>query len=185
MTEYYLRDQYFNWLCKLVSNEQYTRGYSYQKLFAYLDCVAFDYTIGMDGNRDSDGIDLRYRFGNENRYEPSMIASILDVRPCSVFEMMIALAIRCEETIMNNPDDDYGPDKWFWLMLENLGLESMNDYTYDENYAGMIVHRFLSREYERNGEGGLFVVKNKPNVDLRDVEIWCQMCWYLDEYLKM
>jgi hypothetical protein len=185
MTEYYLRNQYFDWLCRLVDNKKHTRGYSYQKLFVHLDSINFDYTIGMDGNRDGDGIDLRYRFGAEHKYEQPMIASILDVRPCSVFEMMIALSIRCEETIMNNPDDDYGPDDWFWIMLENLGLESMNDYAYDREYVDIVIHRFLNRDYEPNGEGGLFVVKNKPNIDLRNVEIWCQMCWFLDEYLRM
>ena len=184
MTEYNLRNQYFVWLCKLVDDRQHTGEYSYQKLFVYLHNTDFRYTIAMDGNRDEDGIDLRYRFGNVNNYEPALIASVLDVRPCSVLEMMCALAVRCEETIMNNPDDDSGFGKWFWLMIKNLGLEPMDDWRYDESYVSFVVDRFLNRDYNRNGEGGLFVLHHARE-DMRNVEIWCQMCWYLDQYLRM
>lgn len=184
INERHLKNQYFEWLCGLVDNEKQTNGYSYQKLFAHLDNIDFRYSIGMDGNRDGDGIDLRYRFGEDCNYDPRLIASVLDIRPCSVFEMICALAIRCEESFMNDPDNDNGPDKWFWVMIENLGLMSMCDNNYDETYISFVVERFLNREYERNGNGGLFTT-NRPNVDLRYVEIWNQMCWYLDDYLNM
>lgn len=184
MNEYFLHNQYFEWLCELVDNKKYAKGYSYKKLFAYLHNVNFNYLIAMDGNRDEDGIDLRYRFGSENGIHQAEIASILDVRPCSVLEMMCALAIRCEETIMNDPDHDYGTDKWFWVMLENLGLESMNDICFDKREAMIIIDRFLNRDYEYDGKGGLFQLRHPPK-DLRTVEIWYQMCWYLDEYLNI
>ena len=125
------------------------------------------------------GIDLRYRFGYENSYENTMISSYLDNSPCSVLEMLIALAIRCEEHIM---DDRYRnrTGQWFWGMIENLGLRKMTDARFDEDYADEIIQRFLDRRYKRNGEGGLFTVEHCRR-DLRTVEIWYQMCWYLDE----
>lgn len=184
MNEYFLQNQYFDWLYDLVYNSKYAKGCSYKKLFSYLHNVNFDYSIEMDGNRESDGIELRYRFGNINQYPQSAIATFLDIRPCSVLEMMCALAIRCEESIMNNPDYSRGPDKWFWVMLDNLGLQEMDDSIFNENFANDIISTFLNRQYRYNGAGGLFKLNNPPN-DLRKVEIWYQMCWYLDEYLNM
>jgi hypothetical protein len=67
-------------------------------------------------------------------------------------------------------------------MISNLGLSSLNDTRFDSRYLNRVVTRFLNREYERNGEGGLFTVKN-CKYDLRTVEIWYQMCWYLDDIL--
>jgi hypothetical protein len=137
----------------------------------------------MDGNRAEDGIDLRYRFGYEQGYDSPMIATLLDDRPCSVLEMLIALAIRCEEHIMNDPDIGNRTGQWFWNMIINLGLGFMDDTKFDENYVKDVISRFLYRKYKRNGEGGLFTVEHCKN-DLRTVEIWYQMCWYLDEVLE-
>ena len=180
MTRSELNSEYFDWMCRLVCNRRYTRGLSYQKLLRFLHSVDFNYTIEMDGNREEDGIDLRYRFGYENSYENTMISSYLDNSPCSVLEMLIALAIRCEEHIMNDPDIGNRTGQWFWDMIENLGLRKMTDARFDKNYADEIIQRFLDRRYKRNGEGGLFTVEHCRR-DLRTVEIWYQMCWYLDE----
>lgn len=182
MTRSELNGRYFEWMCQLVLDQRYSKGLSYRKLLRFLNRVDFTYTIAMDGNREADGIDLRYRFGYENSYEKLMIASYLDNKPCSVLEMMIALAIRCEEHIMDDPDVGNRTGQWFWNMIVNLGLGSMTDSKFDEEYATEIIDRFLDREYERNGEGGLFTVEH-CNRDLRMVEIWYQMCWYLDELM--
>lgn len=175
-----LNAKYFNWMCQLVSIRRYTHGRSYRKLLKFLHTVDFYYSVPLDSNREADGIDLRYRFGYENSYGESMIAVYLDNRPCSVLEMMTALAIRCEQSIMDDPDIGDRAGQWLWNMLVNLGLEGMDDEHYDEDYTDKVVRRFLNREYKRNGEGGLFTV-NHSGRDLRDVEIWYQMCWYLDE----
>lgn len=181
MTRNELNSEYFNWMCQLVCDERrYSRRLSYRKLLSFLNSVDFNYTIDMDGNREEDGIDLRYRFGYENSYESSMITAFLDDQPCSVLEMMIALAIRCEEHIMDDPDVGDRTGQWFWNMIVNLGLGSMTDDKFDECYVERVIDRFLNREYERDGEGGLFTVKHCKH-DLRTVEIWYQMCWYLDE----
>lgn len=182
MTENELNNRYFDWMCRLVLERRYSKGHSYHKLLRFLHSIEFSYIIPMDGNREADGIDLRYRFGYENSYKDSVIATYLDNRPCSVLEMMIALAIRCEENIMDDPDVGDRTGLWFWGMIDNLGLKGMNDINYDEQYTNKIIKRFLSRNYKRNGEGGLFTVK-KSGRDLRNVEIWYQMCWYLDEFV--
>ena len=174
------RDQiindYFEWLWNFTK----CRGHSQnRKIITLLHNVEFRYSIPMDANREEDGIDLRYRFitevGIPKNYQE--VYGYLD-GPCSVLEMMIALAIRCEESIMDDPDIGDRTSEWFWLMMKNLGLDYMSDRKFDRDIAEEKISIFLDRRYKRNGEGGLFVVNGRR--DLRKVEIWYQMCWYLD-----
>ena len=176
-------NEYFDWMCQLVSDKQYIGNRSYRKLLSKLHNIPFTYTIDMDGNRAADGIDLRYRFGYERNYEDYIIASFLDDKPCSVLEMIIALALRCE-TIMEDPDYGDRTGEWFWGMIESLGLESMDDTSFNRDYVDDVIDIFLSRDYGRDGRGGLFTIKH-PKRDLRTVELWYQMNWYLDSILKI
>lgn len=181
MTKTRLSNLYFSWMCSLVSNHRrYSKKPSYTKLLKFLHSVDFSYIIPMDDNRAKDGEDLRYRFGYEHDYEDAMIATYLDDRPCSVLEMMVALANRCEESIMDNPDYGDRRGQWFWNMIVSLGLGNQHDENFDEEYAMFVIDRFLNREYERNGKGGLFTL-DRPHRDMRSVEIWYQMNWYLEE----
>lgn len=183
MTQDELTNRYFDWMYQLVCNDEYNRRLSYRKLLCFLHDVEFTYIIDMDGNREADGINLRYRFGYECRYDDREIAACLDNRPCSVLEMMIALALRCEDDIMDDPAEGNRIGEWFWEMIVSLGLGSMNDRKFDRCYAETVIARFLNREYEPNGRGGLFTVEN-PRRDMRNVEIWYQMQWYLNDILE-
>ena len=180
MTKNELIDRYFDWMYQLVVDDRYTK--SYRRLFSRLYDTEFIYTIPMDGNRAEDGINLRYRFGYEQNYSDSMIASLLDDRPCSVLEMMTALAIRCEEHLMDNPDIGDRTKKWFWDMLSSLGLDHMDDARYSRHHVDQVLDRFLERDYARNGKGGLFTVNNGR--DMRATEIWYQMNYYLMNLIK-
>jgi hypothetical protein len=140
----------------------------------------FRYTISKDRNRAKDGIDLRYRFAltEDQKYSYRSIMDYLD-GPCSVLEMMIALSIRCEETIMDDPNVGDRTGQWFWGMITNLGLGAMVDTRFDSRRVDEIIETFLDREYEPDGKGGLFTIR-RCDKDLRSVEIWYQLCWYLD-----
>jgi hypothetical protein len=96
--------------------------------------------------------------------------------------MMVALSVRCEETIMDDPRIGDRTGQWFWGMISSLGLGSMMDNQFDKEYVDSVIDRFLKREYEPNGKGGLFTIK-RCRYDLRSVEIWYQMCWYLDKFI--
>lgn len=178
-----LNRAYFDWMYQLVCDERYSKSLSYRKLLTFLRDTEFTFVIEMDGNRAEDGTDLRYRFGYERNLERAVIERYLDDRPCSVLEMMIALAIRCEERIMSDSDAGNRTGQWFWNMLVNLGLGSMSDRKFDPEKAERIISRFLNRQYEADGRGGLFTVRNS-RFDLRSAEIWYQAMWYLDEVLE-
>ncbi len=179
MTKDELSKEYFEWIYQLVCDD---KRLSYRKLLNHLHNIEFVYFIGMDGNRAEDGIDLRYRFGYERDYEYPMIAAYLDRNSCSVLEMITALAIRCEEHIMDDPDIGDRTGQWFWYMIKNLGLYSMSDNRFNADQVNSVISRFLNRQYGKNGKGGLFTVE-KTERDLREVEIWYQMCWYLDDII--
>ena len=175
-----IKKEYFDWMYRLVCGSRYSKKISYRKLLKRLNDEPFTYIIAMDGNREIDGIELRYRFGSYNNYPDYVIASNLDDMPCSVLEMMIALSIRCEEHIMEDSDIGNRTGQWFWNMIVSLGLGPMTDAKYSENYVSEHLTRFLNREYSKNGEGGLFTVENSKK-DMRITEIWYQMCLYLEE----
>ena len=177
MTRNALKNEYFDWMCSLVEKPRSSRNYDI--LLNHLHGVDFDYILPLDGDRAEHGIELRYRFGRERGYHDAMIASYLDDRPCSILEMMVALAVRCEERIMWDPDIGDRTNLWFWDMIKSLGLTSMDDENYDMEYVEDVIFKFLNRTYKPNGKGGLFTVKN-AGCDLRNVEIWYQMCRYLN-----
>lgn len=176
MTKSDIEQDYFAWMCKFVCNGKYRHFY---KLLNVLNDIEFTYSMDMDGNRYEDGIDLRYRYGDECYYKESMIADYLDRKPCSVLEMLVALSIRIEVHIMDNPDIGNRTGQWFWNMIDNLGLTSMDDEHFNKGIVINAIHKWLNHDYESNGKGGLFTI-NDCKHDLRYVEIWYQACWYLD-----
>ena len=173
-----LNKQYFKWLTSIVCGERYSKEVSYGFLLSYLHSVEFTYILPKDRNRAEDGIDLRYRFA-VRKGNPSLCDYITG--PCSVLEMMVALALRCEEHIMEDESLGDRTGQWFWGMIVSLGLGSMTDRRYDENYVDYVVTKFLNRDYEPNGKGGLFTIDN-CKYDLRDIEIWYQLSCYLEKF---
>lgn len=173
-------EEYFGWLYDLVCGNRYSQQISYRKLLTHLHDTEFRYYLPKDENRAYDGTDLRWRYIQEIDCEDNYkeIMAELD-KPCSVLEMMIALALRCEETIMDDPRIGDRTRQWFWDMVTSLGLGSMLDDRYDPDYVDSVMDRFLDRNYEPNGKGGLFTIR-RCEYDLRTVEIWRQLLWYLD-----
>lgn len=178
MTE--LEKEYYNWLIQLVCPVKAKRQ-KYSKVLQVLYNREFYYYIPMDANREGRAIDFRYRFGCDMGYPNRVIADEIDIRPATVLEVMVETAVTMEETIMQ--DDDYGnrTDIWFWDMMTSLKLDMMTNDIFNEAMANDIITRLLERDYEENGEGGLFTVR-RPFSDMRDVPIWAQANWYINEY---
>ena len=175
-----LDNEYFNWLYDMVCEDRYGGTIGFRKLLTRLHETEFIYSISKDANRAADGIDLRYRFAYAYEQAGGMRNAERYLNgPCSVLEMMIALSLRCEETIMNDPRIGNRTGQWFWKMVVNLGLGPMRDDNFDIQFVDQTLDRFLRREYAPNGAGGLFTVP-RCEFDLRRVEIWVQLCRYLD-----
>ena len=180
MTRNDLISDYFEWLYSIVEKKRHPDQASFRKLLMHLHNIEFKYSILRDQNRAEDGMDLRYRYAISNGYSDSA-NTVMDILegPCSVLEMMVALSIRCEENIMDDPNVGDRTSQWFWGMIVNLGLGSMTNDRYDRRYVDDVIFRFLDRDYDPDGKGGLFRIRQCDR-DLRTVEIWYQLCWYID-----
>ena len=176
-----LADEYFEWMYDIVCDDEDSPRTTYRQLLRHLFNVEFTYILPMDKNRAGDGISLRYRFGRECRYSVDTIARYLDDVSCSVLEMMVALPLRCEDNIMCSSSHGNRTGQWFWNMITNMKLCSMNDNRYDPEIVDDVLDIFLNREYSPDGEGSLFWVEDCP-YDLREIEIWYQMNLYLNEF---
>ena len=176
-----VKNEYFNWLYNYVCKGRAHQNISYEKLLWQLHNIEFTFSIRNDINRAKDGVDLRYRFSTNQGTND--ILSMLDALdgPCSVLEMMVALSIRCEETIMDNTRYGDRTGQWFWGMMSNLGIGMMSDDIFDAKVVEDIIYDFLDRNYDPDGKGSLFYIQNCEE-DLRNLEIWTQLCWYLDKF---
>lgn len=179
MTRREINEEYFQWLCELVSGGVKPAPFRCW-LLQQLHHTDFFYTIPKDANRFEDGVNLRYRFGNQYDIDQRLIMRYLDDRNCSVLEMMVALCDRCEQQIMSNADIGDRTGKWFEEMLDSLGLSDIDEE--DENAVSDILERFMNHEYEPNGKGGLFTIEHGKR-DMCSAEIWYQAMWYLNGVL--
>ena len=130
----------------------------------------FEYSVFMDKNRYEDGLSYRHRLGYDD----------LDM-PCTVFEMMVALAVRMEEDMLSDPRYGSRISQWFWHMMISLGLNRYDDKHYNEASCRRIICTFLDRQYKENGKGGLFTFRKPTIKDPRDVEIWDAMNWWVSD----
>ena len=124
---------------------------------------------------------MRYKFELENRdFRSTDIREALSGE-CSVLEMMVALAVHCEQHIMDNPKYGDRTGQWFWQMIANLGLSDQTDDRYDRKYVVSVLNNFLDRRYEPDGTGGLFRIRDSKE-DMRKLEIFHQLCRYLEKF---
>ena len=166
---------YFNYLVDKVC----TRGEAakYAELLSFLHSSSFIYSLPMDDNRAADGVELRTDFILKQKSSPHEILREIDRLPCSVLEMMVALAVRIECEIMN---DDFLGDRtglWFWAMVNSIDLNRINK-DFDSSEARRHLDICLNREYDYEGHGAFFTVHNPP-ADMRQTDIWYQANWWL------
>lgn len=187
---------YFNWLCNMVHVDDYI-GKSWYILAKLLHNMEFYSVIHNDENRASHGAHLRqvWLSSLENEAEelglgyPLCPQGALD-GPCTILEMLVALALRIESEIMQDEDRGNRTAEWFWVMIRNMfrkyRLAEFGDdcITPKQNdIVHMVVTRMLDREYWADGHGGgLFPLdRNESGEDQREVEIWYQAQYWLQE----
>ena len=158
---------YFEWLCNKVGYNE-----DYDALLCYLFNRDYKWVMDMDENRCQDGLWQRRMFMEQEgvRGDP------FNDKPCSILEMLVALAVRLEDDVMGDPDLCV-----FWRMIHNLGL----DETGSEDMWDTIISGWMSRgSIDYDGSGGLFPLRH-PRQNQRDVEIWGQAMDYLNELCEV
>lgn len=170
------RDLYFRWLCEWVDVNGRFGG-----LMKCLDSMIFVPVNPMDENRASDGRYMRYVYRDQTGND-----SCRGESDCSVLEFLIGFAWRLSYNIGNIQEDwggDQGVAPWFWTMVHNIKLDAEYGFAgpvVDEKEAQRKVEKFMYRNYDYYGHGGLFVVDH-PLEDMRDAELWDQANWYLTQ----
>ena len=164
---------YFDWLVYQISPDHFMRERYSELLFA-LYSTEFFWVLQRDRNRAEDGLELRKKFDRE-------IGGDIDILgPCTCLEMMVALAIRCENELMYDPDFGDRTDQWFWMMIENLGLDQFDDDNFDEDEIDYILERFMKREYGIHGKYCMF--PSQESIDeLEKMELAYQINFYVKE----
>ena len=163
-------DKYYHWLVEQISIGKSNR--TFDSLFQCMHHREFVWFIPNDDNRIGDALDLRREFWGEGRFLPQNGVSILEV--------FVALSRR-----MAWVGGGEAPD-WVWVLIKNLGLNRFPDpLTYrKEQRIEDILETFLWRNYQPNGEGGLFpLLKTKD--DQTKVELWYQMHAYINEKIPI
>lgn len=153
----------------------------YCDLINYMYTVPFTYIIPSDVNRIKDANEFYSRYMYEYFSDEELNED--EDRFISVLEVLVALSVRVETDITGEPGND-SIDRWFWIMIRNLGLDEYSDDVFDEAEVYDILMVFMDRKYDRYGFGGLFPLENTVN-DQRKVGIWEQFMEYLNENLDI
>lgn len=171
-------EEYFRWLVGIVMEDGDDPSLTYWCLLADLHCSLFDHSVGFDMNRAADGRALREEYLSVGPLPPFGWGN----SPCSFLEVLIALARRIDETVGDDGDDEA---RWFWMMVDNLGLIRYNDEAYDseaEREISEAVRAVNQRSFDELGVGGLFPLPKKPSPpypsDMRRADLWDQFCAY-------
>lgn len=188
MTIQELRSSYFDWMSGLLTVDNPIIN-DYRNLMWHLYGIDFRWSLDMDSNRCNDAYELKERFLQGISYSRKISQNVKNrflSDECSVLEVMVALAVRCEDHIMHNSEYGDRTGKWFYIMISNLGLKDYDDALRIPNWSDDIdskIDNFLDRTYAPDGRGGLFWIKD-CTADLRTIDIWYQMNWYLTKYYK-
>ena len=165
--------KYYNYLVRLIRTPESNK---YASLLNRLWKKEYYSIIPNDQNREKDGLYLRQEFGID-----------LDLGPCRVLEMLIALSRRIEFQLYGT-DYNKSYKNLFWELIDNLDLIRFDNVeaAKDEIYLEIdhILTTWIERRYSPNGSGGVFPLKkwrNGVSIDQTEVEIWYQMMLYLGE----
>lgn len=171
-----LDEQYLTWLYSRVSPLRLKNpSRTHWGLLRQMYKTQFIWWIPNDDNRMEDGRELRREFLEEEGIT-NVDRNWLDLG-CSMLEMLIALSRRLAFEV------DGESRAWFWHLVEVIELYKFNDKKYNEEAQRIIdetLDRIIWRNYEPDGKGGLFPLRN-PSNDQRKVELWYQASAYLVE----
>lgn len=178
-----MNEEYLNWLCHFLGILDIS-VHPNNILLRTLHDIEFklsDPVIGHDENRISDAYSLRGDYLDEN---PDDDIPDIFVSGPSVFEVLVAFALRIDDDIMY--DGNLRASKWFWEMISNLKMLDFTDDTLDISWdvrdVTSIVDVWMNRRYDFNGNGGIFPLRHSE-YDQREIELWYQMGMYFEEIL--
>lgn len=173
-----ITDNYYEWLMEMMPGLRE----SYSRLLRMLFDTPFVAEMSQDRNRISDGLELRNRFristGALRFINPEDRIELAD-KPCGVLEVMISMALRCEEEYMSLGSDGDNVERWIRWMIRSMELEWADDTRFEPGKAEHAILAMIYREYEMDGQGGLFFVPGFHG-NMREIELWDQLMIWIE-----
>ncbi len=172
------RTAYYNWLAEKAGFPYMkdTYGASYDTLREVLVETPFTWVHPMDENRAYDAMDYRWicrtltGFTYEGQPE---IDDDIEGWPPSVLEVLMGVAANARYMSMTDSDEEF----WFWIFLENLGLDRAYDGSgLNATVIRNVLRKWMERRYSADGTGSIFKFppKRAPK-GFKDKEIWYQL----------
>lgn len=132
--------------------------------------VEFAWRHPMDENRANEGLELRDDFEYETGEYLDKSSGLIP--QCSMFEMLAALAIRCENQLMRDSLLGDRTSKWFFEFLDNLGILDCDER--DVDHIIDVCNDFM------DGRIDMFPLKKK-GIKQKNEQLWKQLMAYLNE----
>ena len=166
---------YYDWLVFIIAPDYHQREQYSELLFA-LYSTEFFWVVPRDRNRAKDGLELRDQFERETGLYCDTYG------PCNCLEMIISLAIRCENELMYmyNPKLGNQTERWFWTILDNLELLDYSDPCFNYEEVDDILKHFMGRDYGPGLKYCPFPVSGYVQ-DFENMELAYQMNYYVKE----
>lgn len=161
-------DGYLLWLSNFVCSDEEIAKYS--MLLNCLYSTSFLVVLPRDEDRIIDAEQQRRDFLREY---PNMVLNF-DNGP-SILEVLVALARKLDDLIGY---EESCPERWFWYMIFSLGLVKYTNDNFDEIEVLRVSENFVMRRYQPDGRGGCCYYPSGR--DARDVDIWYQWMYYLN-----
>jgi len=183
-----VEELYFSWLCKKIANERVFPRY--KKLFKTLYSTRFRYEQmkPFDVERAKDGLSMRYLFERKmDEYLHGVSGREFiefEEAPSNMLEMLIALAVRIEDSIMGSASEGDRTSQWFWEMLSNLGIGYMGDNQFNQNEFDRCINNFHNYTYDATGKGCMFRSEKYSIYQMSEKDIWYQMQAHLNDVIK-
>lgn len=162
----------------------YKNRVTYFALARKLYSTKFKVLLRPDQNRVDDGLQLRLWYAELCSFYEDY--KILENKECSVLEVLIAFAERIDEYLGKDEDAPDHSDRWFWLMLFNLGIGSGDEcdayYDSEKDFEiENVLKIWVEREFSSDGAGSPFPLSAEKG-DQKETELWYQMVYYFNEH---
>lgn len=153
------KENYFEFLVEAVELDDRTERFS--MLLEYLFRVPFvlDKSYVLDEDRVQNGLSMRENYAFRTFKTQASYDRFLDSfgRGISVLEFLVSLSDKMSETIYF----DSHRGEFFWQIIDNLGLDCMNDEEFDQKIVENVLKILFERRYNRDGSGGgMFYIPN-------------------------
>ena len=185
-----MQPEYFEWLISKVTSPAVPADESARAVMGTLHSIRVRSLPMLDDEpRLMDGKQLRMEYEDEcckSATAPEDAADP-DADLCTVLEMLVALSRRMDDIMRDPLDPSSSAPSWFWGMVSTM----VGQYYYPCCYWSFPINsatvhiisdcamRFLGRQYDRSGHNGNIFVGLHPSVDVRELDIWTQACWFM------